>query len=290
MSKSKILDMINKLDQRIESLEDITVMNYKPKRFGVSISTYSNPGTPKERLKIIEKCLDSIKEQVYDKFDRDLVYINIVSDTVTDEHEKLLQKYPFSRTKNTENMGVWYTKNVGIKCILDNDCDFGFLLDDDVIINDGIVFKYYLRAIELTGYSHFTCINGNERTKNTIVKNGINLRVLSNAQGFWLTFTRKGIEKTGYFNKMPYKAGYEHSLFAEKNIIFGEIPHRVDIIRPERFLNMSYIFNFSTSSTNPGSYKEAKINTDIGRNLHNVIEFFELDLDKTIIHNNSGDP
>ena len=176
---------------------------------GISVSTYSDENTPGKRFEIIERCLDALLK-VKNKYK---IYISVVVDgKITDFHEQLLSKYDFDIMKNPCNMGVSYTKNRGINSILHRDLNYGFLMDDDTIITRiEIIENYYNTMVneEIDHLAYFV-----ERDNPKLIPIGQNLMVTPHVHGCFMTFTRKLIEKIGYFKLLPYKFGHEHSDFS----------------------------------------------------------------------------
>ena len=56
----------------------------------------------------------------------------VTADTVNAQHQSILDAFPFPVVSNAENMGIAYTKNVGIDQMMKGDYTHGFLMDDDL--------------------------------------------------------------------------------------------------------------------------------------------------------------
>lgn len=64
---------------------------------------------------------------------------------------------------NNTNLGVGKAKNLGLKSLMDKECEHLFLLEDDVIIHDPDTFNKYIRASELSGIKHLNfCLHGED--------------------------------------------------------------------------------------------------------------------------------
>lgn len=219
---------------------------------GISISAYSNSDTPTERYQIIERCLDSLSE-IKKKYN---IYINIVNDTITETHKKILDKYDFPIINNPFNMGIAYTKNMGSYHILEQGLDYGILMDDDIIITDTNIIEKYYNAIKKTGFDHISMYIFKESDHNVqdFIYKGVRLKRCPTVNGCFLTFSRESIARTGYFNILPYKIGHEHSNFTFKNVHFGVIPFLVDIKESKGFDTKTIIddtYDTSTYSHDP---------------------------------------
>ena len=196
------------------------------KNVGVSISTHSNNDTDSKRYDIIEQCFQSLVD-----INPDNVSINIVSDGITDRHEKLINKFPFHHIKRKVNGGISKAKNSGIDYILKQGNDFGFLVDDDVIFKDKEVFNSYVSTMIKTGLPHYSLFlqdDGKNCTIKTI--NGCDIKQTPWVNGCFLTFTRSLIKEIGYFKILSYKYGHEHSNFTRRVVHHKKIPYYCDLI------------------------------------------------------------
>ena len=252
-------------------------------KFGISISSYSSENTPKQRFLIIKRCLDSINDLVYKKYKN--IYINVCLDTGLENHHELLKQYPFHVIKNKKNMGISYTKNVGIKSILGQGCKYGFLLDDDVVIKNGIIFSKYIEAMEKTGYGHFSYLlhkNNHMKKCNKNIVNGHEILRTPHVNGLLLSFSKEGIKKSGYFDILPYKYGHEHSKFSIKNIHFKVSPYFCDISEEGDYLEEQWSFQHSSvRGTKEFSELKFKQNESMIHRNNDKKVFFEIDKEIT---------
>lgn len=56
---------------------------------------------------------------------------------------------------NPENIGVGKSKNKAIKHLLDKECDYIFIIEDDMVILDSSIFEKYIEAYKQSGIHHF---------------------------------------------------------------------------------------------------------------------------------------
>jgi|LauGreDrversion4_2_1035121.scaffolds.fasta_scaffold574622_1 glycosyltransferase involved in cell wall biosynthesis len=56
---------------------------------------------------------------------------------------------------NEQNLGVAKSKNKALKHLFDAQCDFFFLIEDDMLIKDPTVFEQYINAFRASGIQHF---------------------------------------------------------------------------------------------------------------------------------------
>lgn len=212
-------------------------------KIGISISTHSDENTPIGRYNIIEQCFQSLLDNKPD----DLL-INIVSDGITEKHLEIINKFPFIHIEKRENTGISKTKNTGIKYLLDNGCDIGFLSDDDIIFKSKRVFDVYTKAIQETHIPHFSLFvqdDGKNCERKTI--NGYDIKKTPWVNGCFLTFTKELIEEIGYFKVLTYKYGHEHSNFSRRCLHYKKSPFWCDIINSHDLIGINHL-SFSSNS------------------------------------------
>ena len=218
-------------------------------KIGIAISTFTEKDTDLKRYEIIEKSLRSLVDYLKNT-KLNLFIIIVIDGNIPIKHQDVLQKiYEYSRINNLDNFnihqrekngGVARTKNTSIRIILDNNCDIGFLMDDDVLYKKDC-FEKYVEAMINGNIPHmgYCQMNPIVNPKNTWKGRGF-IEVDINGQkimkhkgrgvGCLLSFTKELIEKIGYFKVMNGKYGYEHVNFTYRCIKQGFIPHGCDII------------------------------------------------------------
>ena len=107
------------------------------KKVGIGIITCNRPD-------YLKQLLDSIKYCNW----ADLVIIN-------DGDKFELEGYNYYIQHNEKNLGVGKSKNKAMQHLLDKDCDYIFIIEDDMIILDDSVFDKYIQASEVSGIQHF---------------------------------------------------------------------------------------------------------------------------------------
>jgi len=106
-------------------------------KIGVGIVTCNRP-------EFFKDCFNSLPQDTIDE-------IVVVNDG---------KPLPFDLSRGAEiqnevNLGVGKSKNRALKYILEKQCDYIFLIEDDVIISDKDVFVKYVEACKQTGIQHF---------------------------------------------------------------------------------------------------------------------------------------
>lgn len=104
-------------------------------------------------------------------------------------------------------------KNILIKSLYDNECDYFFIFDDDTFpIKEGWE-QFFIDASIKSGCQHF--ILGNDSHLNKIGgENG--LTYFQKGTGCMLFLTRKVVEEVGYMNNKYGRYGYEHAAYSDR--------------------------------------------------------------------------
>lgn len=110
--------------------------------------------------------------------------------------------------------GVGKTKNQALKLLKDN--DYIFLLEDDIIIKDKIVFEKYINASKLSGIQHFNfAFHGVDNYKpdgtpairlKIDYSPNVSICLYPNVYGAFSMYTKKCIEVVGLMDEFYYNA------------------------------------------------------------------------------------
>lgn len=134
---------------------------------------------------MLKKCLDSIKKHTFN----DNVTIYVADDSI-------------------ERKGVAYRKNECLRAL--KDCDYVFLLDDDVsIIKDGWIENFIRNSKYLP---HLLYLNENHRP----VFIGKEYGVYNDCGGVFMFMTKECIDKVGAFNESFFLWGFEHAEYSKR--------------------------------------------------------------------------
>lgn len=121
--------------------------------------------------------------------------------------------------QNESKRGVGVCKNTAIKFLLEKECDYIFLMEDDIYIKNNDVFNVYIQASKDTGIQHFNyALHGYYNlTKERVhaVKCAIEypagkkIALYHNVLGAFSFYTRQVLEDVGlmdeeYFNAMEH--------------------------------------------------------------------------------------
>lgn len=124
-------------------------------KIGVGIITCNRPEYLKQLLQSIIPC----------KFD-ELVIVN------DGEHiDNIEFKFQFTYIKNETNLGVGKSKNKALKHLLNKECDYIFLIEDDMLIKRADVFDQYIKACKVSGIQHFNYGPGSPFNRKQTIEN-----------------------------------------------------------------------------------------------------------------------
>lgn len=166
------------------------------------------------------------------------------------------------------NGGLSKMFNTGIRLILDEGCDYGFLANDDIVYSKDW-FTPYLDAMSKTSIHHLSFFSQSwvsdsptsTRSQDFTI-NGCDLVSYNWVQGGLLTFTREMIQNIGYFKIMPYKSGHEHSNFSIRAAHHQYSIGFVDIKDSHKYLR--YAEDAGKITTRDSDFREqAKVNENL---------------------------
>ena len=127
------------------------------KKIGVGVITCN-------REHFLKQCLDSIPLDMVDE----ICVINDgdkLSYDITDTYRRIYM------IEHVKNLGVGKSKNDALKHLLRNDCDYIFLLEDDIILLDKSVFNRYIEAHLASGIHHFNYGPGSPFNRKQTIQN-----------------------------------------------------------------------------------------------------------------------
>lgn len=109
-----------------------------------------------------------------------------------------------------ENKGVAYSKNRLLRTLMEANCDYLFLLEDDVYPKTPEAITRYIDAYKKTGIHHFNFAHhgpGNVEGPRKVFNEGI--ECYPQCVGAYSFYTRECIETVGYFDENFHNA-FEH--------------------------------------------------------------------------------
>lgn len=126
------------------------------KKIGVGIITCNRPEYLRGLLDSLEQCYETVDE---------LVIINdgeLVDNLVLKKGEIFTNKV---------NEGVAKSKNKALKYLLEKECEYYFLIEDDMLVIDPSVFQAYINLCNISGIQHFNYGPGSPFNRKQVIQN-----------------------------------------------------------------------------------------------------------------------
>lgn len=189
------------------------------KKIGVAIITC-------ERFEFLSNLLNSI-DRLQSGIDR-LIVVDDGTKASLSKHPKIDAIY-----RTSGRIGVGKAKNIALKNLYENDCDYIFLIEDDMLILDQSVFKQYINASDVSGIQHFNYGPGSPFNRKQTIKDFdlhnrhlldqdtepnpkliidykiCKIALYEHTVAMFSFFTREVIDKVGYIDEQFYNA-WEH--------------------------------------------------------------------------------
>tara|TARA_R110000824_G_scaffold270466_1_gene458921 strand:+ start:1119 stop:1892 length:774 start_codon:yes stop_codon:yes gene_type:complete len=167
---------------------------------GVGIITCNRP-------EFFKKCRESIKEEWYDH----IVVVNDGKGPLFDANAPILA--------TTGMEGVGRAKNAALKHLLERDCDYIILVEDDMLFK-GNIFEQYIKAHKATGIHHFMFayhgpankagISGGKPVPRKIIDYGkVKIALNQHCVGAVCFYTRECLTEVGIYDE-TYTNAFEH--------------------------------------------------------------------------------
>ena len=135
--------------------------------------------------------------------------------------------------KTAGRIGVGKAKNIALKSLMQTNCDYIFLIEDDMLIKDQTAFKQYIEAHKASGIHHFNYGPGSPFNRKQTIQNfdlhnrhlltqdtepnpklildykTCKIALYEHTVAMFSFFTKEIIEKVGYIDEQFYNA-WEH--------------------------------------------------------------------------------
>lgn len=233
---------------------------------GIAISTYFTKHLIETNRFISFKT--SISSLILSGFIGKIVLVDDGSEIKT-HLEWIKSKWPsIIIVERQTNGGISKTKNTCIKSLIENNIEFGFLADDDLLYKKPNWWNIYFNAYRQTNIPHFCFTFYFKHQLETF--NKISLHKYQKwCNGILLTFTPQLIKDIGYFKIFSHKYGNEHINFSNRCIFHGKIPYMCDVVNSKDYLGC-----INTKSVYTKTYKDngTKLNYEDAFKDHHIIE------------------
>jgi len=173
---------------------------------GLGITTFNRP-------RLFEQSVLSIIDNLNDELDYLVIYNDGSDEKYRERYEKIYESLTSNYIDikiihNEKNQGVAFSKNRILEYLIDQNCDYFFLGEDDIIVLNNMAIKGYIKVAQKTGIHH---LNFGEHGK-------LNQQYLlidpplvywPNCVGAWSFYTKECLNKVGLFDENFYNA-WEH--------------------------------------------------------------------------------
>lgn len=243
-------------------------------KIGLGIITCNRP-------QYLQKLLDSISQ------------VNDLNELIVINDGKEITEIDISHValiNNKTNLGVGKSKNKALKYLVEKECDYIFLIEDDMLILEQTVFKQYIKASKKSGIQHFNFGPGSPFNRKQTIRNfdlhnrhlldedtEPNPRVIvdykecqialyQHCTGTFSFFTKEVLDRVGYIDE-NYTNAWEH-VDHTYNIIkagyhtpfwwFADLANSHKLLTPQE----NAINNSTTSKNTDAWMKNVQINAE----------------------------
>lgn len=178
----------------------------------------------------------------------------------------VIAPYDWSWHETDGRIGVGKSKNIALKHLYNDGCDYIFLMEDDIFVKDPTVFEKYIEASQQTGIQHFNFSQHGMMNKawpdgtpnpRTIINYGtdkVNIPLYPHCVGAFSMYSRKCLEECGFMDERYYNAceHVDHTYEIIKNGMHPPFWFFADIENSWEYLgDEEWSIEKSTISSNP---------------------------------------
>ncbi|MDZ4063247.1 MAG: glycosyltransferase [Coriobacteriia bacterium] len=160
---------------------------------GLGVATYNRPA-------FFEASFSAVAHRLHDALDFIFVYDDGSDEDLRDEYRRIYERFRSSDKitfmRNKTNYGIAHAKNKLLKAMLEKECDFLFVADDDIIPLCDEAVNGYVRISEHTGIGHLGFAHHGMLNETPVVIDGP-LTFWPYCIGAWSFYTRDCIKRTG---------------------------------------------------------------------------------------------
>lgn len=208
---------------------------YKNKKIGVGVITCNRPKFLQDCLNGLSLCKNDIDEMIIVNDGKECNY-NV------DIQHKLIQ--------HKHNMGISKTKNEAFLYLLNKDCEYIFIIEDDCTIINKDCLKKYCETSNISGLQHllYAFKQPPQRLMRTIKYKNCNVELYLHTIAAFCFFTRKCLINCGLMDEF-YHNSTEHIDHSYRLILnkytfgWGMFP---DIENSDKYINISNHFKYSS--------------------------------------------
>jgi hypothetical protein len=181
--------------------------NTQGTKCGFAISTYHRNDS---RLDSFTMCISSIM-----KYKKPDTVVIIVDDGSLIKNHLTWVSITFPDiiiVEKPTNNGISKCKNTCLRMLYENNCDYFFLLDDDIEILQPIEDKYINSLYD----DKVSILSGRAESNPVVLNYSKNTNQTNHLNGYVLCFSKLTFMKSGYFKVFPCKYGHEHTWYTHR--------------------------------------------------------------------------
>ncbi len=201
-------------------------------KVGLGITTYNRP-------EYLKQCLDGVQQHLLDSVDVCFLY-NDGSNKGEKEYKQIYKTLPkkIGYRHNPKNKGVAAAKNYLLKRMMDEGCDYLFLLEDDIVPQSPKAITEYIRLSEASGIEHFLFAHHGKENIGKLYMSEKGVELYTACIGAYCMYTPQVIEHVGYFDENFVNAfeHVEHTFRVAKSGFTTPFPTYPDVAQSEEYL------------------------------------------------------
>lgn len=198
-------------------------------KVGLGICLYNRPDYFEQIIPGIEKVLPKV----------DVAWA--YNDGSTKSYKKVYEKKPkkLNIMHNPKNKGVARAKNWLLKKLMDEGCDYMFILEEDIILDSPKAITEYVRLSKLSGIEHFLFAHHGEANVDMLYTSKGGVDCWTACVGAYGMYTRNVIETCGYFDENMFNAfeHIEHSYRIQKAGLTTPYPLYPDLTKSREYMH-----------------------------------------------------
>jgi GT2 family glycosyltransferase len=173
-------------------------------KVGIGMVTYNRP-------EYFAQSIQGIVDHLFDRCDVIYVYNDHSSEVNMRKYKKIYATLPdkvevFDAPKNR---GVAVAKNYLLRRMMEEGCDYLFLIEDDIVVQDVRAVTWYIAASKKFGSHHLMFAHHGPGNMYGPKFSEQGIEYFDNCVGAFTMYTRAAIEAVGYMDETMYNA-YEH--------------------------------------------------------------------------------
>lgn len=201
-------------------------------KIGLGITTYNRPG-------YLAQCIEGVKKHLLPEIDVCYVY-NDGSDKGNKEYRQLYKSLPegISYRHNPKNKGVACAKNWLLKRMLEDGCDYLFLLEDDIVPQSPKAITEYIRLSDESGIEHMMFAHHGPANIGKLYLREKGIDLYTACVGAYTFYTARIVREVGYMDESFVNAWehIEHTFRIQKAGLTSPYPTYADLTNSRKYL------------------------------------------------------